>query len=376
MRYSLTTFLSYKTLRACHHLSPEPPASFNENANYPRFIQKLYKRNRRRAVRTILNDAAPPCSLSAETLAAAFFPHEVAHPNFDLFQHPAPASDEVDLHPFSPEEIWSKLKSAESTAPRLDRLTYFHWKSVDPEAKCLAAIFNICSKLKSVPDDWKASKTIFIPKKGGGPSPSDWRPIALGSTIAKLFCSCLARRFSAWYENFSILFPAQKGFLPFDGCFENNFAVNKRLQDATATGKDICFLSLDLSNAFGSVSHNAIIEALRSAGAGDCFSNLVLSLYSGSSTSLIWENGLSDPVAIHAGVKQGCPLSGLLFNLAVDPLLRNLRSECGTNILAYADDINLIVNSPSELQDLANRAAFACDLLGLRINPLSASLYI
>lgn len=100
-------------------------------------------------------------------------------------------------------------------------------------------------------------------------------------------------------------------------------------------------LSVDLSNAFGSVSHNAIVEALRTSGAGDEFASIILSMYSGATTKIVSGSELSDPVTIHTGVKQGCPLSGLLFNLAVDPLIRSVASD-NVNVLAYADDLLIV----------------------------------
>lgn len=165
---------------------------------------------------------------------------------------------------------------------------------------------------------------IFIPKKSGGDRASDWRPIALSSTIAKLFCGCIARRLSAWIEAFSILSPAQKGFLPYDGCFENNFVLSKRFQDARAKRQELCILSLDMSNAFGSITHPAIFEALKSAGAGTSFTRLIEALYCNASSCIITNEGTSEPLLINSGVRQGCPLSGLLFNITIDPLLRTL----------------------------------------------------
>ncbi|KAL1475348.1 hypothetical protein MTO96_037364 [Rhipicephalus appendiculatus] len=80
------------------------------------------------------------------------------------------------------------------------------------------------------------------------------------------------------------------------------------------------------------------------AGAGDTF------------TALIAEEGVSDPIPIRAGLRQGCPLSGLPFNLVVDPIIRDVQGEAEEhNILAYADDLTLLASSPSQLQHRINR---------------------
>lgn len=60
-------------------------------------------------------------------------------------------------------------------------------------------------------------------------APSDWRPIAFSCTLYRLYASCITKRLTAWIEEFGILHPAQKGLLPFDGVFENNFVLEQRV---------------------------------------------------------------------------------------------------------------------------------------------------
>lgn len=118
------------------------------------------------------------------------------------------------MTPFTSDEVWTKLWSVESTAHGPDRLTYEHFRNFDPGARSLAQIFNICLKAKDLPDSWKHSKSIFIPKNDMGEEAEDWRPIVLSNTIAKLFARCLASRLTAWIERHEILSRCQKRFLP------------------------------------------------------------------------------------------------------------------------------------------------------------------
>lgn len=149
------------------------PSSCNENAQSPSFFQRLYRRNRRRAIRLILQEDFTSCSIAPDVLAEHFFKVSSAFPCLKIFNHPLPATDSVDIHPFSPEEVWAKLKSAENSAPGLDRITYHHWKKVYPDGKCLVSIFHFCLKAFFIPDERKLWKIVFILKKGGGDSPSD-----------------------------------------------------------------------------------------------------------------------------------------------------------------------------------------------------------
>ncbi|GIX97734.1 retrovirus-related Pol polyprotein from type-1 retrotransposable element R2 [Caerostris darwini] len=74
----------------------------------------------------------------------------------------------------------------------------------------------------------------------------------------------------------------------------------------------------------------------------------------------------------------GCPLSDLLFNLCVDPVLRSVRSTSGChNVLAFADDIALLEDSPDSLQTSIDTVFDQLKSIGLKLNPSkSMSLHI
>ena len=74
----------------------------------------------------------------------------------------------------------------------------------------------------------------------------------------------------------------------------------------------------------------------------------------GETISYIELNGcLSLPITKERGVRQGCPLSALLLDVGLEPLLRQIQlqkkilSENDQNILAYADDITAGVSIDS-----------------------------
>lgn len=278
------------------------------------------------------------------------------------------------MTPFTPDEVLMRLRKSENTAPGGDRLTYHHWKTVDPEALFLTALFNACVHHRRTPDSWRTSRTVLIHKKGDPQVPSNWRPIALGSTASKLYAKCLAARLQDWILRYNVLSRCQKGFLPYDGVFELNYILQRRLDAARSGGPDLCAAMLDFTNAYGSVTHPALLAALRGAGAGDIFTDLIGDLYTGNRTCIIAAEGVSEPIQILAGLRQGCPLSGLLFNLVVDPIIRDVQGDdTEHNVLAYADDLTPLATSPEDLQRRIDRIeALAIDL-GLALNPAKCS---
>ena len=109
---------------------------------------------------------------------------------------------------------------------------------------------------------------------------------------------------------------------------------------------------LDLSNAFGSVNFEVIFNSLESKGLHPFFIGLIQQMYLGSTAQLALSTGLSEVKFILKGIKQGCPLSPLIFNLAVDELIRGVSTlavdfgysayDQSHSILAYADDWTVV----------------------------------
>ncbi|KAL1415303.1 hypothetical protein MTO96_029574 [Rhipicephalus appendiculatus] len=248
-------------------------------------IQRLYRRNRRRAVRLIFERPSQTCAIPLQELQD-YWGRTWSDRQADstLLLQREPAAEGVDVAHFSPDEVFLRLRKSENTAPGGDRLTYHNWKAVDPEARFLAALFNACIHHKRTPDTWRTSRTVLIHKRGDPTVPSNWRPIALGCTAAKLYAKCLAARLQAWILEFGVLSKCQKGFLPHDGVFELNYILQRRFDIARSGGPDFCAALLDFTNAYGSVPHRALFDALRGAGAGSVFVDLIRDLYTDNST--------------------------------------------------------------------------------------------
>ncbi|NWW00750.1 PO21 protein, partial [Machaerirhynchus nigripectus] len=81
-----------------------------------------------------------------------------------------------------------------------------------------------------------------------------------------------------------------------------------------------------------------------------------------------------DPIMIQVSVKQGNPMSPLLFSLAVDPLLCKLE-ECGkgyqqegntVTVMAFADDLVLSSDSWEGMESNIKILETFCELTGLK----------
>lgn len=110
---------------------------------------------------------------------------------------------------------------------------------------------------------------------------------------------------------------------------------------------------LDISKAFDSVPHEAIRRSLIAYGVDEAIVKVVSNMYSNVKT--IFKNCGGFKLEIKMGVKQGDPLSPLLFNLVLVKLEESGKGfRAGDNaipVLAFADDLVLTSGDPLGLQD-------------------------
>ncbi|GBO08912.1 Retrovirus-related Pol polyprotein from type-1 retrotransposable element R2 [Araneus ventricosus] len=354
---------------------PAPPV----NVADPKTIQMLFRKNPRKAIRAITKKDGDRCKIPVSILEPHFT--RVWGPsNFqpDFFRQCEEERVPLLDTPFTISEVKTKLKNAENTSPGPDRIAYSDWKSIPSSVKFLTSVFNGCVHFRRIPPSWKTSTTVLLPKSGDPSLPNNWRPIALSATIYKMFTKCLAARLSTWCERYDVLSSCQKGFTPHDGVIEHNYVLKNFLDSARKNHTDACIAWLDVTNAFGSIPHEAIFEMLTRSGAGLPFTDLIRDIYANSSTKILSDGGLSRDIPVQSGVKQGCPISGLLFNLCIDPIIRGLQADNASHkILAFADDLCLLANSAEELQLSLSFVNAGLKRLGLSLNPAkSVALHV
>lgn len=100
------------------------------------------------------------------------------------------------------------------------------------------------------------------------------------------------------------------------------------LDGVTRQGKkiELVGVQLDLTKAFDTVSHDAIMVILNNYGVSEVPRSAIQRIYP-DTTTLLGNMDLTIP--IQRGVKQRDPLSPLLFNIMMDPLLQEIQALGG-----------------------------------------------
>jgi hypothetical protein len=119
-----------------------------------------------------------------------------------------------------------------------------------------------------------------------------------------------------------------------------------------------CLLSLDYAKAFDRVSHEYLALVLNNLGLSTTTyaHRMIMSLYVNSTFKVWTEGGFTNSIDFKSGVKQGDPLSPLLFNLTLEPLMSKVRSKCAgitkygvtKHINGYADDLLLFIKDSKD----------------------------
>lgn len=275
------------------------------------------------------------------------------------------------LRPFAGAEVLRRVRKLDrNTAAGTDGIRKDHLNDLSV-VSLLSFFFNRVLRAQIIPVEWARNRTTLIPKEGKDTGKAtNYRPITIGPLIGRLFWSLINTRVCSVIK----LTPRQKGFVQEAGCFNNVQALSEVLHRMKTTTGGVA-VQLDVSKAFDTAPHDAIYTALRNKGIPGFFCRMVAQSYRKVTTQIAHSNG---PVAVRLlrGVKQGDPLSPLLFNLILEPLLLLLESMEGyrlgairLSVLGFADDLFLFANTPRSAQALLNTAHIYLKDLGMSLAP-------
>lgn len=343
--------------------------------------QELYKYCPKKLADMVLKDdlsmTNPPCQLPAEQQIKELYNQlwGVEGPTIKNFgdEQIETAAGMPSIPPINTTEVEKKIKKTRvKSAAGPDGVQKFHLNRQGVPV-ILGKIYNILLYANYFPECWKINRTTLIPKVGKDARDiKNWRPITIGSMMSRIFSSLIDSRLRAIVQNHI----RQKGFTSENGCKQNVVLLAEAIQRCKASKGGVVSI-LDISKAFDTVPHSAISAALLRKQIPSRIAKYVGKMYDGCSTMIRTNEQKSIQVRIRRGVKQGDPLSPLLFNLCIEKLIGDIEEETkgleisanrSIAILAFADDLVLLGEDEVQAQEQLSMVSAYLEKLNMSLS--------
>lgn len=256
------------------------------------------------------------------------------------------------------EEIMEVIKALPTgKAPGPDGFVAEFFKDLVSElAPLMLEVFMEALQRGELPQTMSQAVISLILKKDKDASDcKSYRPISLIQLDTKILSKILANRLNKVIS--SLIHVDQVGFIIGRSSSDNIRRFIDIWWSVMEEQIPIAAISLDAEKAFDMVEWHYLFKILEVYGFGNTFIRWIKLLYK-QPLATVQTNGLmSEYFSLGRGTRQGCPLSPLLFCLALEPLAASIRKNSDFpgviaggevhKLMLYADDILLFVSDPS-----------------------------
>lgn len=243
----------------------------------------------------------------------------------------------------------------------------------------LLKLFTRTYEVNALPPSFGRTHTVLIPKSEDIEKlqkVTGYRPITLCNVDYKIFAKIISNRIQSVISE--IVGEHQTCGIRGRTIQTNTHIARSVLDCCTSDFRRVAMLQIDLEKAFDRVSHDVIFSILSYVGFGNIISEGVKVAYRNCTTKLIINRQLSSSIPVQSSVRQGCPLSPLLFALYLEPLCLSVaQSESvrgfqlqatEVKVLAYADDVAVFCSDLDSVSEVVQLTNTFCESSGAAIN--------
>jgi sorting nexin-29 len=252
---------------------------------------------------------------------------------------PTPTLDEVD-------NTTQKLK--DNKAPGMDLIQAELVKKASPNfVECMYQLITKIWITKTITEAWNWYIICPIHKKGNVTICLNYRGIRLLCVACKIFSNILFNRLMLYVE--ATTGDYQCGYRGERSTVDQIFTIRLILEKCSEHGKDTHNLFIDFKAAYDSIDTHSLYAAMEKLNIPQKLIALIKAAMNNTQCRVKIQNKLSQPINVTNGVRQEDALACLLFNTALEKVIRdtavNTRGTIfykSVQILAYADDIDII----------------------------------
>ena len=262
--------------------------------------------------------------------------------------------------------------------PGADGLTTNFYKFFWPDIQSiLLESYNFSFSNNCLTQYQKRAILNLLPKRGKDVRYlKNWRPVSLLTTDYKILTKALALRLQKVIPQ--LVNPDQVGYIKNRYIGENIRTVFDILNLTKLKDIEAYIVQIDFEKAFDSIEWPFLIKTLEKFNFGEHFIKWIKIIYTDIYTC-VGNNGFySDYFPITRSIRQGCPISALLFVLVLEILANNIRYD--KNILGVnlnnteyklnlmADDVTLIIANMESLNNSIKAFKTFEGFAGLKLN--------
>ena len=281
--------------------------------------------------------------------------------------------------PLTIEECGAALKKLQNNkSPGADGFTTNFYKFFWPDIKeLLFQSYKYSERNGSLTSYQKLGILNLAPKDGKDLRYlKNWRPITLLTTDYKILTKALAMRLQKTLP--SLIDPDQVGYISGRYIGQNIRIIFDLMSYTEEIDLDAYIAQIDFEKAFDSVEWPFLFQTLKKFNFGENFINWIKILYT-DIQACVGNNGFfSDFFKLTRSIRQGCPISALLFLLVAEVLAINIRSDSNIKgikiddtelkISLMADDTTLFLADINSLLLSINKFKLFERYSGLKLN--------
>ncbi|WVZ69121.1 hypothetical protein U9M48_017959 [Paspalum notatum var. saurae] len=151
----------------------------------------------------------------------------------------------------------------------------------------------------------------LIPKRDDAETAQDYRPISLMHSVAKILAKVLANRLAPHLH--SIISHSQSAFIKGRSIHDNFQYIQGAIRHFHRSKTLMLFIKLDIAKAFDNVRLDYLLEVLKQIGFGQRWRGIISLIWSTTSSRIILNGESGRPIQHRCGLRQGDPLSPMLF---------------------------------------------------------------
>ena len=295
-----------------------------------------------------------------------------------------PVIDDISSDYITKEEIYQAVQYLKNgKTPGDDTITAELLKADIKTTICLLhKIFRMVWDCEWTPEDWRNGLIVKIPKKGDTTNCGNWRGITLMSIVGKVLSKIVITRIAQGVDQ--KLRKEQAGFRKGRNTTEQIFVLRNVIEQSIEWNSTLYSCFIDFEKAFDSVHRPTLWSIMKHYGIPTKLIEIVKAMYHQSKCAVINGATKTDWFEVRSGVKQGCSMSGFLFLLVIDWVMRKtergaihgirwvLHKQIGD--LDFADDIALLSSSHEHMQRKVSALSKEAKSTGLKVNTQKTKL--